>query len=265
MERARLNIPPDFPKIPEQVPIDNLVAIVYIHHPDAFVVNRDIEFKARVLDEDPTGQNENVLGCCLYLQHVVGRPFYNFGRSKARHMPEAAAQVDVHLPNSRIAVKQFTLAPSREVNCWRVEVASETTMQVNDVPIQKYTNRTMKQHVNMPQALYLDISRVNHVHVHGLQIDIWLIKTVKDILASEPDYHEARLREDLQNIDGRREVWAQRVYIRARDADQVSKISTNSYRMIQRFTGDTVTAKFFYGPHGRLERDREMSIFRAKV
>ncbi|KAF2868471.1 hypothetical protein BDV95DRAFT_500879, partial [Massariosphaeria phaeospora] len=236
------SLPEGCPPIPNVVEVDNLVAIVAIHDADAASANQNSNFPRTALP----------LACHIFLSQIEGRPPFIFGRlSGTDHAPHS---IDVFLPGSRIAKKQFSLIPDDDTNCWRVQSHSETLMQVNGVPLQDWTSRTKKKQDKFPTTLFLDQSRTNRVLVCDLDISIWLPKPAREV--TRPDLAVAVSNAHLQQVNTRREDWAQVRYILRTDAEQVS---TRSYRVLERFTGSQATAKLF--DEGERIRDKEFLAF----
>ncbi|KAF2678932.1 hypothetical protein K458DRAFT_315553 [Lentithecium fluviatile CBS 122367] len=259
-----LDLPNGCPEIPEQVSLDELIAIVTLHHPDAFVANRDTVYrKVQIKDQSAFASAEEVIGCHVYLHRVVGQATYSFGRAKKAPAATHTAELDVYLPNTSIAKKQFTIVPARETGTWRLEAASETITRADGVPLQKYTSRIKKKKVHDPHGLYLDESKVNRIVVLGMQIDIWFIRGASHVLNLERYFDAGPLHNKLQEVEERDDSWARSRWILGSHAEQCS---TRSYRVLQRFNGRTDTAKLFSSPDGQQERDREiLMLCKTKV
>ena len=270
-----LDLPDDCPEIPEFVPTDDLIAIVSLHHPRAFWANCDSPcLSVPIIHEKASPEQSDETGCTLFLQQKVGQPTYAFGKRMGQLGARQTDGVDVFLPMTAAAKKQFTLVPAHEtdfeehrtdeaVRSWRVESASETITTVNGVPIQKYTFRTKKKKVNNPHGLYLDDSRKNQLDVLGMKIDIWFVKKAGFVLDSEPTFAVGPLSQALQYVNPiDHGNWARDRYILGRLAEP---ISNRSYRVLQRFTGRIETAKLFRGPDGLQDRNREFLMFYDKI
>jgi hypothetical protein len=262
--RHKLDLPHKCPMIPEQVSVDNLVAIVTLHHPKALLANQDTMYhKARIMNRCLSSGVEKEIGCHIYLHHTAGQPTFAFGRPNQASSPTHTFALDVNLPTIGAGKEQFTLVPARDAKCWRVESVSDTTTTVNGVPLQKYKTATKKEKSDKPHALYLDESRFNHVHVRGMKIDIWIITEAALFLELEPHFEAEALPQNVQNVEGNAESWAQNRWILSLRAE---KCSTESYRVLQRFTGRMDTAKVFLHYGARDRRDREMIMsFKEKV
>jgi hypothetical protein len=146
---------------------------------------------------------------------------------------------DVFLPGTRVGVHQFGLVPVWESNSWRLQSASETIAEVNGAPIQLSTPRTRKVPNQLPQAVHLRQSLVNHVSVNGLRVDIFMLKTVREVYPIQT-FRPVELRPQLQEVTHRLEAWAHDRYLQ-----RPEQVSVNSYRVLERFTGKIGTAKFF--------------------
>lgn len=168
---------------------------------------------------------------------------------------------DVYLPGSRVGIRQFNLAPVWKSDSWRLQSATETIAEVNGAPIQLSTPRTRKLSGQLPQAVHLRQNLVNHVLINGLRIEIFMLKTVRGLYPIQ-DYQLLELRPQLQEVVHRPETWAQDRYLQRPD-----QISTNTYRVLERFTGNIETAKFFHhNDNGQGLRDAEfLKLAKDKV
>lgn len=265
--RNSLDLPEGCPEIPDEVPLEDLVAIVTVHHQEAYTANRNDNYrKLRVSKTNHATNRQEAVGCHIFLHRIPGQPTYSFGRptpkddlAKSTQIgTPSAPELDVFLPSTSIAKKQFMLIPDHASGCWRLDASSETITTVNRVPLQKFTTRTKKNKTNLPQTLYLDQSCVNHVQVPGMEIAISLLMTVAKALEQEPSYEPPPLSDPLQDVAGRAEEWAQSPFTLSKRAEQVSG---KSYRALQRFTGETKTVKMYSGVQGTRERDSELLMF----
>jgi hypothetical protein len=269
--KHHIDLPDGCPEIPDWVSTKDLVAIVTLHHRDAFCANYDSRYyMVPIIDETAAPDEPDELGCTIYLERKVGQPTYSFGRFMETPRTTRADAVDVFLPMTAAAKNQFTLAPAHEtdfeahrteeaISAWRVESGSETVTSVNGVPIQKHTFRTKKKKVSNPHGLYLDDSRVNRIDVLGMKMEIWIVRKAGFVLDVEPGFDTGPLTQALQFVNSERHgSWARDRYILSRLAEP---ISNRSYRVLQRFTGRTETAKLFPEPYGLQERNREFLMF----
>jgi serine/threonine protein kinase len=246
---ATWRVPSGHPNIPAEVSPEGVVAIVTIRSPQAPRVNRDTRYnKTSVMAQGV------VAGINVFLNRTDGQYSYSIGRGQIRQTARARrieAQ-DVYLPSTKVGVRQFTLVPVWESNCWRLQSASETVAMVNGAPIQNYTLRTKKNPDLFPQAIYLQQTSANNININGLEVDIWLMKSVQEIY----DRHEftpGPLQASIQDVTQRPEEWARNQYFRTQN-----QVSAKSFRVIGRFTGQIQTAKVFEGENGNYElRDQE--------
>ena len=233
---------------------NDIVAIVTVHHPEAGAVNRSTTYqRMRLVGNNHSKNDPNILGCHILLeQGKENKSSFEFGRSGLTG--EGALTLDVYLPHTQIAKKQLTLIADLAANCWRIRSNTETIATVNGVPLQNHTIRTKSKTGKFPHTVYLDQSAANDVQIKDLKVTIWLLKLPSQITVSDnggiPTVYNV-----AQNVDNRREEWAQSRYILERDPVQVSE---KSFRVRERFTGKHVTAKLFQGPkRGRASRDEE--------
>ncbi|CAN9398102.1 unnamed protein product [Alternaria alternata] len=168
---------------------------------------------------------------------------------------------DVYFPGSRVGIHQFNLAPVWKSDSWRLQSATETIAEVNGAPIQLSTPRTRKLSSQLPQAVHLRQNLVNHVLINGLRVEIFMLKTVRGLYPIQ-DYQLLELRPQLQEVVHRPETWARDRYLQRPD-----QISTNTYRVLERFTGNIETAKFFHhNDNGQDLRDAEfLKLAKDKV
>lgn len=249
-------IPPGHPPIPSDVSADDVVAIITIHDPQASNANRETRYIKSQMSESRAGRTDRRTneGCHVFLHLVAGQPCFTIGRHKAR--TPSSAMLDVYLPGSRIGLRQLCLIPVWDSDVWRLQSTSETISTVNGVPIQVLSNRTKKNLNPLPHAIHLQQDSVNYATINGLRLDIWLLKTVREaytVKAFEPQplYHS------LQDVALRPEIWARDRYIVGRE-----RVSTRSFRVVERFTGEIQTAKFFRDEHhGHHVRDEEFIKF----
>tara|TARA_R110002003_G_scaffold95_6_gene7265 strand:+ start:3843 stop:7688 length:3846 start_codon:yes stop_codon:yes gene_type:complete len=174
-------------------------------------------------------------------------------RVKAKRQPQ-----DVYLPGPGIGLRHLTLLPVWDSDCWRLQSSSETLATVNGVPIQNYTLRTKKNKTKYPQAIHLTQSQVNHVEINGLHFDIWVMNNVQSLYASH-EFMPAPLQGVIQDVANRSEDWARDRYL------MKEQLSTKSHRVLERFTGETQTAKLFREEDGgQQQRDQEFLMFGKK-
>ncbi|KAL1608163.1 hypothetical protein SLS60_003102 [Paraconiothyrium brasiliense] len=294
-----LKLPAGCPKIPDSVPRDDLVAVVVVKHNDAYGVNHTSAYECRELSKmNPvTGRNQSC-EAQIYLHRLVDRSNYSFGKG---HLPKREPQIesdlvsesvlnavsgsapgpesegevdqarqtptyDVYLP-IRSAVKQlFEMIPDREAGCWRIEAKSLAVVTVDGVEIQKPQPRstaTKKRKTNplgpLPHTLYLDASVVNVITFGNISIDLYLIQSPVEVSRSDHDFRTNNLQEELHDINSGVEDWAKDVYIW--DHHHKKQVSSNSWRVTQRFTGKLATAKIYHHVNGIDDRDREMLMF----
>lgn len=225
------------PPIPDGLSADDVIGIITVHDPRALHGNRDTVYrKSRLRAPLPSGEC-SLAGCHVFLHVIQGRPCYTMSRTDSESaLPPTR---DVFLPGTRVGVHQFDLVPVWESNSWRLQSASETIAEVNGAPIQLSTPRTRKVPNQLPQAVHLRQSLVNHVSVNGLRVDIFMLKTVREVHPIQT-FRLAELRPQLQEVTHRLEAWAH-----DRHLQRPEQVSVNTYRILERFTGKIETAKFF--------------------
>jgi hypothetical protein len=253
-------LPCGHPVLPEEVAGDEVVAIVTIYNAQAQNANQETaHIKTQVgADQTHQGAQRGVVGINIFLRRVNDQPYFSMGREMIRDSDTKArrGELDVYLPGKAIGIRQCTLIPDWERNCWRLESLSDFIAVVNGAPIQKYTKRTKQSKKPLPKAIFLKQFEVNTVTVDGLEIDIWLLKPVRDVYEAgqfvpEPLEHEA------QDVTNRTEEWAREQYNMTRE-----QVSTMTFRVVQRFTGEKATAKVFLtGDHREQVRDEEFLKF----
>jgi serine/threonine protein kinase len=254
---AILGVPTGHPDIPNDISPEDIVAIVTMHSAQAPHVNRDTRYhKTNVMEHD------SVVGTNIFLSRTDGQHSFTFGREQMRQTARTKrieAQ-DVYLPGTKVGIRQFTLVPVWDSNCWRLQSSSETVAVVNGAPIQNYTFRTKRNPQPFPQAIYLQQTSVNSISINGQEVDIWLMKSVQDIF--EPhDFTPGPLQAGIQDFTQRPEQWARNQYLMTQD-----QVSAKSFRVIGRFTGQILTAKVFAGEDGNyLLRDQEFSTFKKQA
>ncbi|KAH7087828.1 hypothetical protein FB567DRAFT_355204 [Paraphoma chrysanthemicola] len=236
------------PTIPETVSANELVAIVTIHDVQGLDVNRDTPYHKAPVRADGAAS-----GIHIYLHRTLGQPYFTIGREPTEHeraKPNHETR-DVYLPGPGIGPKQFTLLPIWDSNCWRLQSTSEIVSTTNGVPIQHYNLRTKKNKIHYPHAIHLTQTQVNRVVIRDLQIDIWIMNTVRDLHGPQ-DFIPAALQANVQDVTGRPEDWARERYMIK------EQISSKSHRVLERFNGEAHTAKLFHEEHGGIQRrDRE--------
>ncbi|KAL6708143.1 hypothetical protein ACN47E_003327 [Coniothyrium glycines] len=240
------------PPIPSDLPTEDVIAIVSVHDPQASNANSATSYRKSQISGDQAGSDS---GCYIFLTRVDGQPCFTFGR----HLTKTSTQIrhDVYLPGAKIGLRQLALIPSWDANSWRLQSTSEVVTTVNGVPIQVLSSRTKKKNGDgFPEAVYLEQDSVNHAMIHGLQIDIWLLKTVRQVYPTK--ISEPAVLPSVQDVSQRTETWAQQRYMLGR-----VQVSSNSIRVIERFTGNTHTAKLFRDElRGRQQRDEEFEKLR---
>jgi hypothetical protein len=242
--------PTGHPAISNDIPPDEVVVIVTIHHLEAGHVNRNSPYVKTHLDADDPGVN-------IFLHQINGQICFSMGREVNNDTGKAAWRVphDISLPGSNVAIRQFVLFPDWDRGYWRLHSFSEKTSYVNGAPIQKYTGRT-KGRNNYPSAIFLEQSAVNRITAEGMQIDVWLMKSVSEAYRPK-DFTLPPLQAGLQNVAHRPEDWARDRYMQIGE-----QISTKTIRIIDRFTGESHTAKLFRtGDDRQQTRDREFLMF----
>ncbi|CAO2649517.1 Nn.00g069020.m01.CDS01 [Neocucurbitaria sp. VM-36] len=242
------------PPIPPEVPVEAVIAIVSIYDAQAANVNRDTPFRKTALNSQRPDE-----GCHIFLHQIEGQPCYIFGRIGQVGNKVAAPDTeprDVLLPGTRVGMKQFVLVPVWESNIWRLLSRTETVATVNNVPIQAFTNRTKKNKGPLPHAVHLKTSTVNRISIKGLLLDIWVLKSVREVYPTSV-FDPEPLQYHLQDVTRRPEQWARDRYILSSE-----HVSANSFRVVERFTSEVGTAKLFRDEHHGLRlRDEEFLKF----
>jgi len=243
----------EYPRIPEHISADDIAFVVSIYHEGAFEANSTTTHQKIAVN------NEHGIGCRVF---VGNQPTLTFGRltRSSRVDPKARTQptLDIYLPHSSIAQKQFRFVPVPETGMWRAEATSEVVTVVNGAQLQKYTSRTKKNKINYPQAVYLDRTRINVVEACGMRIEAWFLHDASQVAQLYPTFQPDPLIPQVQEIEDRLEQWAQHRYIMPNQPDQVS---SNSFVVIQRFTGAREVAKLFPERNGLKHRALELRIF----
>jgi hypothetical protein len=236
--------------IPDGLSVDNVVGIVTVYDHRAHHANRSTAYrKSRIRTQLADGE-WSLDGCHVFLGAIQGRHCYTMGR--ADNKSASPSTRDVYFPGSRVGIHQFNLTPVWKSDSWRLQSATETIAEVNGAPIQLSTPRTRKLSSQLTQAVHLRQNLVNHVLINGLRVEIFMLKTVRGLYPIQ-DYQLLELRPQLQEVVHRPETWARDRYLQRPD-----RISTNTYRVLERFTGNIETAKFFHhNDNGQDIRDAE--------
>ncbi|KAF2111936.1 hypothetical protein BDV96DRAFT_649304 [Lophiotrema nucula] len=248
------SIPIGCPRFKPKAAFDDAVGVVTVHRTLAWEVNQNTKFlKRNIQAPESSDDGSNAAGCHFLLPCKTKDPFYQFGRSSTKGRRESL--LDVYIPDTRVAMKQFTLFPDHNVNYWRIEANSETITRVNGVPLQVVDTRTKTYKTRLPHLLYLDPMVPNQVMVGDLEITVWLLKTPRDALGPNPSLAMSPIHSQVQDIVNHPENWAQARWILGKHPIE---ISTASERVLERFTGTVYTAKLFRDNNsGRDIRDRE--------
>jgi hypothetical protein len=245
-------IPQGCPDILTQDELESTVAVVTVHDQGMRVaaINHSTAFrKVRISASEDAP--DDVIGWHLVLPRFANQPYYRFGRYLESNK---YVELDVYLPGTIVATKQFTLTPDHSNNCWRYHSNSETLATVNGVPIQNSTARTRKKPVQYPHVIYLDQSGPNHVDIHGLKLTIWLLKSATDVLGTTKNKTLVPMVSTVQDVSSQSEPWARVRYF----VDSNANVSRKSYPIIERFTGERGTAKLFgRGANAASRRDTE--------
>jgi hypothetical protein len=244
--------PAGHPTISNDIPPDEVVAIVTVHHPQAEHANRDTPYVTSPLAVgDGPGVN-------IFLHRINGQWCFSMGRETNNDTGTAAYRVphDVSLPGTNVGLRQCILFPDWDRDRWRLQSLSEIVAHVNGAPVQNYTKRMKRRPSPLPKIIYLEQSVVNYIVINGLQVDVWLMKSVRE--AYKPGYVTLEpLEAEVQNVAHRPEQWARNRYSPAGE-----QVSAKSIRVIDRFTGETQTAKQFRTGEDRQQiRDREFFMF----
>ena len=232
--------PQNRPTIPPYIPPEDVVVIIGFTTPDSSMHLTDTTIrKTRVVS-----QNNIAVGTDVFLLRSQTNTEYVFGRPSIARSNRRSP--DVYLTGINAGQQQFKLVPDWEKNAWRIDAMSETKSIVNGVVLQKLPTRTRRPKNPFPHVLYLDSRTSNHVAVRDVQMNIWLLKSPREITTSEhrqPDPIDS----NLQDVSSRDEEWAQQQYILLSN----SQISNQSHAVLQRFTGRVMVAKMFGDPNRR--------------
>ncbi|KAI4608200.1 hypothetical protein J4E80_009208 [Alternaria sp. BMP 0032] len=240
------------PPIPDGLSPDSVVGIVTVHHPKAFHANHNTAYRKSRLRSPRAGGEWSLDGCHVFLHLVQGQPCYTIGLSNLESPKPPAC--DVYLPDDGADLLLFGIVPVWKNGSWRLQSASETITEVNGAPIQFSDPHAQNQ---FPQAIYLRQNLVNHVFVNGLRVDIFMLKAVRELYAMETAFLPSELHSHLQDVTHRPEAWARNRYLPLSE-----KVSANTCRVLERFTGKIETAKFFRLAGNRRElRDAEFLKF----
>jgi hypothetical protein len=189
------------------IPPDEVVAIVTVHHPQAEHVNRNTPCVTSPLAAgDGYGVN-------IFLHRINGQWCFSMGRETNNDTGTSAYRVphDVSLPGTNVGLRQCILFPDWDRNRWRLQSFSEIIGHVNGAPLQNYTKRTKLLLNPLPKAIYLEQSVVNHIVMNGLQVDVWFMKSVREAYKPEEITLEP-LEVHIQNVAHRSEQWARNRY-----------------------------------------------------
>ncbi|KAL5121605.1 hypothetical protein ACEQ8H_000291 [Pleosporales sp. CAS-2024a] len=252
------NIPVGHPVIPAGVDPQDIVAIVSIHSVRASHSNRPSPYaQTDILRTTNLARLRVVTGTNIFLHRIGQQVGYSMGRAMIN--PHAHQELlDIYLPGSRVAKRQCVLVPDWQRECWRLVSASMITTMVNDAPIQLPSRKTQNAG-GLPHIAFLDQAKVNTVTVDGLRIEIWLLKSVRDVHGPD-DFVDTQLNLHLQDVSQRPEAWAQRRFILTNE-----QVSGKTFRVIERFTGEKMTAKIFQVGNGLLQiRDEEFLALAKK-
>ncbi|KAF2446615.1 hypothetical protein P171DRAFT_357758, partial [Karstenula rhodostoma CBS 690.94] len=271
-----LDLPAGCPKIPGSVSRDSLVAIVVVKHKDAHSVNHNSSYTCRALvKKDTTTGREEPSGTLIYVHRTVGRPTYSFGKG---HFPGSDSPepeddasptpphptYDVYLPIHSAVKQPFELVPDRETGCWRIDATSMAIVTVAGVELRKpqaqvsSRKKDTKFAQSLPHSVYLDASDMTVITYGDITVKLWLIQSPGEVLKTERNFKTNSLDQKLQNVVNRTEGWAEHPYIWDRRTDPVS---SNTWRVTQRFTGELATAKVYHQVNSITDRDREMLMF----
>jgi hypothetical protein len=102
--------------------------------------------------------------------------------------------------------------------------------------VQSYTARTKQLKRLLPQAVHLKQNEANLMIIDGLNIEIWPMKSVREMYIAQ-ECRPAPLHALIQNATHRSEQWTS-----SRFNMTPEQLSNNTFRVIDRFTAETVTA-----------------------
>lgn len=254
---ATPNISAGRPEIPAGVSTEDVVAIVTVHSSRASLVNQaSIYAQADVFGASDNSRNPPVLvGVNNFLHRHLDSTGYSMGRAMAD--PKAVQMLlDVYFPDSRVAKRQFEVVPDWERDCWRLQSTTKTVTMVNGAPIQRLIPRIKDLGKQVPAMTFLKQSGVNIVTIHDFRIDIWFMKSVRQVYGPN-DFVPWQLDPAVQDVADRPEQWARDRFIAT--AEQVS---AQTVAVIDRFNGNISAAKIFRpGDHPQQSRDREFLAF----
>lgn len=244
--------PHERPAIPDDINEDEVLAIVTVHHARAQEANQDIPHATR-----PILPGWNVSGIHVFLRQLNGSPSFIIGRqiSDERVLRGVRAEHDIYLPDSTVGMRQCVLQPVPEQNLWRLHSTSNIVATVNGAPIRDYKPTSKRQPNPLPKALYLKQSGVNTVTVKTMHFNIWLLKSAQE--ACRPgNFYPSMIPANVQDVTNRSEQWARNRYDMTEE-----QVSTKTFRVINRYTGDKETAKVFRkGQHSQQLRNAELLL-----
>lgn len=237
--------PQNRPIIPSYITSENVVFIVNFETRNNDIHFYDSNIRRTVINR----QGNDIVSVQAFLLRSNEKAEWLFGRQSNG---KKKVQPDVYLPDFNAAPEQFKLVPNWETNSWRIHALSETVCTVNGVPLQKPSARTRRSEHALPHVLYLNQNGSNHVAVREIQMDIWLMKTPREVITSEREQAD-NVDLSLQDVSTRNEEWAGSQYIRTG-----TQVSNQSHAVRQRFTGKVMVAKMFTD---RNRRDVEFGMF----
>ena len=251
------NVPVGRPEIPAGVSTEDVVAIVTVHSSRASLVNQaSIYAQEDVFEADNNSGNPPVLvGVNIFLHRHLDSTGYSMGRAMAD--PKAVQMLlDVYLPDSRIAKRQFEVVPDWERDCWRLQSTTTTKTMVNGAPIQLPTQRKTDKGKQVPIMTFLKQSDVNIITIRDFQIDIWLMKSVRQVHGPN-DFVLHPILPVFQDVADRPEQWARDRFIATTE-----QVSAQTVGVIDRFNGKISAAKIFRsGNHPQQSREHEFLAF----
>ncbi|KAI8940826.1 hypothetical protein NX059_002088 [Plenodomus lindquistii] len=253
-------IPAGHPVVPNEVSVDDLVAIVTVHDSEAIKANKRTEYhKVQVLSER-SGRitRGSIEGCHVFLTNTAGQVSYSMGRSGLSSKEDNSQKRDVYLTTKQVDMRHLSLVPIKASNAWRLQSTSHVVAVANGVPIQSASAHARGDPQQLPCAVYLRQDTVNRIEIKGLRVDVWLMKTVNEAYPMEfPPF------ESVDNAFAHRtEAWAQRDQYLLRE-----QVSNKSHRILHRLTGEVLTAKVFrdISTRWQLRKDEFQKFGKAKV
>lgn len=263
------NLPSLAPPLPPHVPPSTLLFIADIQVYESLTENALSPYPTAPLP--PAPPSILPLGIRIFLPRLPDRTSYSFGAE------ERGEVYDVYVPIRRATKKLFEVVLDEEKDVWRIEAGGRTEVRVGGLEIRKRRGKKEGKGKGKEEAVlervWVDPGREVEVRFrdgHGeMTIVLWLVKPERT--ANGPHkaqsaglpVNDARPRDGGLEMTHRQfrhfgEMGGGERYIWDRTAEP---ISTKSWRVTDRFTGEIATAKVYQVPVGVEDRDREILMF----